>query len=136
MDLNLFETKLNKSELNKKDVKNLLDFTFKLKEGNEENEELISKMAKRLKAFEENIFNIGWISVNKRLPSDEECSKYDNLHPLNRKFLCTIKIGDFNPEPRLLFYSKVFGWKYGPEDYNEYVTAWQSLPEPYEEESL
>lgn len=99
----------------------------------QENKEIISKMAKRLKAFEENTFNTNWISVNERLPSDEECSKFDNLHPLSRKFLCTIKIGDFNPEPRLLFYSKVFGWKYGADDYNEYVIAWQPLPEPYKE---
>lgn len=106
-----------------------------LKRQQEEDEEIISKMAKRLKAFEGNIFNMDWIPVSERLPNDEECSKFDNLHPLSRKFLCTIKIGDFNPEPRLLFYSKVFGWKYGADDYNEYVVAWQPLPEPYKEVS-
>lgn len=118
--------------ISKKDIKSMR----KLIEELEDNEEIISKMAKRLKSFEEYTFNRNWISVNERLPSDEECSKFDNLHPLSRKFLCTIKIGDFNPEPRLLFYSKVFGWKYGADDYNEYVIAWQPLPEPYKEELL
>lgn len=108
----------------------------KLMNKQQENEEIISKMAKRLKAFEENTFNMGWISVSERLPNEEECDKFDILHPLNRKFLCTIKIGDFNPEPRLMFFSKVFGWKYGADDYNEYVIAWQPLPEPYKEELL
>ncbi len=99
----------------------------------QENEEIISKMAKRLKSFEGNTFNSGWIPISERLPNDEECDKYDNSHPLSRKFLCTIKIGDFNPEPRLMFFSKVFGWKYGADDYNKYVIAWQPLPEPYKE---
>lgn len=72
-----------------------------------------------------------WIPVSERLPSDEECNRFDNLHPLNRKFLCTIQIGNFNPQSRVMYFSKVFGWKYGADDYNEYVTAWRPLPEPY-----
>ena len=43
-----------------------------LKKQHEEDEEIINKMAKRLKSFEENTFNSGWISVSERLPSDTQ----------------------------------------------------------------
>ncbi len=41
MDLNKFETKLNTDKLTKDDIRNLLDYTFKLKEENEEMVELL-----------------------------------------------------------------------------------------------
>lgn len=79
--------------------------------------------------------NGGWIPVSERLPNEEECEKFDIGHPNSRKFLCTIKIGDYEPQIRELYFSKLFGWKYGPEDYNEHVIAWQPLPESYKEGS-
>lgn len=72
-----------------------------------------------------------WVPVSERLPNEEECNIYEAEHPCHREFICTIKIGDYEPQTRQLFFSKVFGWKYGPGDYNEYVTAWRPLPEPW-----
>lgn len=77
--------------------------------------------------------NNGWIPVSERLPSKGECSTFDVTHPNYRKFLCTIKIADYELITRELYFSKIFGWKYGPEDYNEHVIAWQNLTEPYKE---
>jgi len=78
--------------------------------------------------------NNGWIPVSDRLPNKEECNKFDDIkHPNYRKFLCTIKIADYEPQTRELYFSKIFGWKYGPTDYNKYVIAWQPLPETYRE---
>ena len=78
--------------------------------------------------------NIEWIPISKRLPNDKECNLYDVTHPCHRQFICTVKIGEYEPQTRQLFFSKVFGWKYGPEDYNDCVIAWQPLPTPYKEE--
>ncbi|MDF2880168.1 MAG: hypothetical protein K0R54_725 [Clostridiaceae bacterium] len=75
--------------------------------------------------------NGSWIPVEERLPSEEECKKFDVEHPNYRSFICTIKIADYEPQTRTIFFSEIFGWKYGAEDYNRYVTAWQTLPEPY-----
>ncbi|MDF2879564.1 MAG: hypothetical protein K0R54_121 [Clostridiaceae bacterium] len=75
----------------------------------------------------------GWIPVKERLPSEEECKKFDIKHPNYRSFLCTIQITDYEPQTRTIFFSEIFGWKYGAEDYNKYITAWQPLPEPYKE---
>lgn len=72
-----------------------------------------------------------WILCSDRLPNEEECNVYDMKHPCYRQFFCTIKIGDYEPQTRQLYLSPVFGWKYGPSDYNEYVTAWMTIPEPY-----
>lgn len=78
--------------------------------------------------------NGGWILVSERLPNEKECNRFDDIrHPNYRKFLCTIKIADYESQIRELYLSKIFGWKYGPEDYNEYVIAWQPLPEKYRE---
>jgi hypothetical protein len=74
-----------------------------------------------------------WIPVSERLPNDTECNEFDDMHPNHRKFLCTIKISDYEPQIRVLFLSEVFGWKYGADDYNEYVVAWKPLPESYKE---
>lgn len=75
----------------------------------------------------------GWIAVSERLPNEEECNKFDMMYANHRKFLCTIKIADYEPQTRELYFSKISGWKYGAEDYNNYVTAWQPLPEPFKE---
>ncbi|OZV12324.1 hypothetical protein CIW83_09515 [Tissierella sp. P1] len=74
-----------------------------------------------------------WIPVSERLPNDTECNEFDDMHPNHRKFLCTIKIADYEPQIRVLFLSEVFGWKYGADDYNKYVIAWKPLPELYKE---
>lgn len=75
--------------------------------------------------------NDGWIAVSERLPNEEECNKFDLEHPNYRTFLCTIQIADYEPLTRELYYSKICGWKYGAEDYNNYVTAWQPLLGPF-----
>lgn len=72
-----------------------------------------------------------WIPISKRLPNNVECNKFDIEHSNHRRFLCTIKIPGYEPLVRELFFSEVFGWKYGAEDYNEYVVAWRALPVPY-----
>lgn len=77
--------------------------------------------------------NGGWIPVSERLPNKEECNKFDFKHPNHRKFLCTIKIKDYEPQVRELYLSHTDDWKFGPESYSKYVTAWQPLPEPYVE---
>lgn len=79
--------------------------------------------------------NIEWIPCSDRLPNEEECNLYEATHPCHRQFICTVKIGEYEPQTRQLFFSKIAGWKYGPEDYNKYVTHWQPLPEPYKEVS-
>jgi len=85
-----------------------------------------------IKALEKQVNN-GWIPVSERLPNNEECYKFDKNHPSRRKFLCSIKIKNYEPITRELHFSEIFGWKYGPADYNKYVIAWQELPEPYKE---
>lgn len=77
--------------------------------------------------------NRGWIPVTERLPNYEERNNLDISHPNYCKFLCTVKIGEYEPQTRVLFFSDIFGWKYGPEDYNKHVMAWMPLPEPYTE---
>ena len=79
--------------------------------------------------------NDGWISVSERLPNEEECNIYEAMHPCHRQFICTVKIGEYEPQTRQLFFSKIFGWKYGPEDYNEHVIAWQPLPPAWKGEN-
>jgi hypothetical protein len=73
-----------------------------------------------------------WIPITERLPNEEECNIYTVMHPYYRQFICTIEIKS-EVQTRQLFYSKVFGWEYGPEDYNKFVTAWKPLTEPYKE---
>ena len=85
-----------------------------------------------IKTLEKQLTN-SWIPVSERLPNDEECNKFDLMHPNHRKFICTIKIADYEPQTRELYFSEIFGWKYGPEDYNKYVIAWMSIPESYKE---
>lgn len=75
-----------------------------------------------------------WIPVSQRLPNEEECNTYPVEHPLHGKFICTIKIGEYEPQTRELYFSKVSGWNYGPENYNRHVIAWMPLPEPWKEE--
>ena len=78
----------------------------------------------------------GWIPVSRRLPNKEECEKYDKRDPCYRKFVCTVKFNngfDNFYQTRKLYFSEVFGWKYEAEDYNEFVIAWQPLPEPYKD---
>lgn len=84
--------------------------------------------------IEEKQLNNGWIPVSERSPNEEECNLYEVMHPCHRQFICTVKIGEYEPQTRQLFFSKVFGWKYGPEDYNEHVIAWQPLPEVWKGE--
>ena len=84
--------------------------------------------------IEERQLNNGWIPVSERLPNEEECNLYDVTHPCHRKFMCTVKVGNYEPQTRKLFFYDIFGWKYGLGDYNEYVMAWQPLLEPYQPE--
>ncbi len=88
-----------------------------------------------LKKVRKKQLNSGWIPVSERLPNEEECNKHktDELSANYRKFLCTIKIQDYESQTRELYFSEIWGWKYGAEDYNKYVIAWQPLPEPYKE---
>jgi len=102
--------------------------------GNVEVAENTSYLVMLIKKFDKENNN-GWIPVSNRLPNKKECNKFDDcMHSNYRKFLCTIKIADYEPITRELYYSKIFGWKYGPSDYNKYVIAWQPLPEPYKED--
>ena len=75
--------------------------------------------------------NNGWTPVSERLPNEDECNRYDKNDPCHRQFMCTIKIGDNDKQVRELYLSPIFGWKYGPSDYNKYVIAWQQLPDTY-----
>lgn len=77
--------------------------------------------------------NGGWIPVSERLPNEEECNKFDVTHPNARKFLCTIKVANYEPQVRTIYFSEIVGWKYSAQDYNEYVIAWQPLPPAYKE---
>ncbi len=97
-------------------------------------ENIIKAHKLAIKALEKQL-NDRWVSVNTRLPNDEECNRFGIGHPNHRKFLCTIKIANYEATTRELYFSKIFGWKYGPEDYNEHVIAWQNLTEPYKEEN-
>lgn len=99
--------------------------------GNEESGFILLGKARQIVERVAAEYNNGWIPCSERLPSESECEKYEIQHPCHRQFMCTIKIKD-SVQTRQLFYSKVFGWKYGPEDYNKYVIAWQPLPQPYE----
>ena len=74
-----------------------------------------------------------WIPVKERLPSEKECNEFKIEHPNYRSFLCTIKIADYEPQTRTMFFSAKTGWSYSADDYNEYVLAWQPLPPAYKE---
>ncbi len=97
------------------------------------NEDLTRYYSTIISALQQQLTN-GWISVSERLPNTEECNLYHKMHPCHRQFICTIKIKG-TLQTRQLFFSKVFGWMYGPDDYNQHVIAWRSLPEPYKEVS-
>ncbi|MGJ0847427.1 DUF551 domain-containing protein [Tissierella praeacuta] len=73
-----------------------------------------------------------WIPVSERLPNEEDISQLHYSHPNHRKFLCTIQIANYKPQIRLLYFGEM-GWLYEGENYDEYVIAWQPLPEPYKE---
>jgi hypothetical protein len=77
--------------------------------------------------------NNGWIPVTERLPNEEECNKFDIMHPNRRKFYCTIQIGDYEPQVRELYFSIFYQWEYDLENYSKHVIAWQPLPEEYKE---
>lgn len=79
--------------------------------------------------------NNGWIPVSERLPNEEECNLYDVMHPCHRQFICTVKVENYEPQTRQLFFSDIFGWKYGLGDYNEYVMAWQPPPSVWKGEN-
>lgn len=74
-----------------------------------------------------------WIPVSERLPNEEELKKFKGLHPNRGKFICTIQVLDLEPQVRSIYYDRLLGWLYEGENYNEYVIAWQPLPEPYKE---
>jgi hypothetical protein len=89
-------------------------------------------IAKAIYALEQQT-NDGWIPVTERLPNEEECRIYLKNDHRNRRFICTIKIGEYEAQTRELYFSEIFGWKYGPEDYNRHVIAWRLQPEPWKE---
>lgn len=113
----------------------LSDFGFKvikrnqeLKKELQENKEIISKMARRIKAFEENTFNMNWIPVSERLPEGTErvIVTLENEMVLEVFFIS----GEFKFHEGL----PSGGMKKVCPD--NPVVAWQPLPKPYEEELL
>lgn len=95
-----------------------------LKKQHKEDEEIISKMAKRLKAFEENTFNMNWIPVSERLP--EESSQRVIVTLENE---CVCEVFFINDKFKFIETLKGGGLKEVP--HNNPVIAWQPLPEAY-----
>ena len=90
----------------------------------QENEEIISKMAKRLKSFEENAFNSGWIPVSERLPGESSPRVIVTLE--NN---CVCEVFYINDKFKFIETLKSGGLKEVP--LNNPVIAWQPLPKPY-----
>lgn len=90
----------------------------------QENEEIISKMAKRLKSFEENTFNSGWIPVSESLPGE---SSQRVIVTLENGCVCEV----FFINDKFKFIETLKGGGLEEVPHNNPVIAWQPLPEAY-----
>ena len=77
----------------------------------------------------------GWIPAGTK-PTRRDSITDDENRPEYMQFLCTIQIGNFQRQVRQLYFDEEKGWMHGPGDYNDYVVAWQRLPEPLEEDTM
>lgn len=72
----------------------------------------------------------GWIPVSERLP---ERGVMDITGLDYQSYTCTMKIGVYPTKVASCCFSKDGHWVWGNSNFDDYIIAWQPLPEPYKE---
>ena len=71
-----------------------------------------------------------WVADGRK-PTVRDSITDDELRPEYMQFLCTIQIGEFPRQVRMLYFDEKDGWKKQGVLYNDEVIAWRRLPEMY-----